>query len=215
MARPRKRVDEKLLGRMVAEGLRLKQIAKLLEISQDTLIRNFAKIIRPTVHDAGGRPRKPIDPKKVQKLIAIGLSAEEIGALLDVSGDTILRRFEEELKIGIQKRNACLKSELFRRATVEKSDAALIFALKSWCGMSDRPTAENSEPRNWFYETVRLQRELIAAQRQNVLPSSPSPSAFAGIEFDPTDADLDSDIEPQPVPTPQAPVNDHQLPVPD
>jgi len=220
--RPRKPVNEALLRKMIAEGLSLKQIASLLEVSEDTLVRNFAPLVRPLLHPSDGRPQKTIDENKVRKLAAIGLSAEEIGALFDVSGDTILRRFEEELKTGPQKRNANLKSELYRRAMNGKSDVALIFALKAWCAMNDRPTtSEQMRPTNWFYETIRIQRELLATQKQNALgnasPPAPPTLSFGGIAFEPSDADLDvADAESEPVPTPQDPMNgEQQLPVAD
>ena len=221
MARPRKPVNEALLRKMVAEGLSLKQIASLLEVHEDTLIRNFGPLVRPLLHESGGRQQTPIDENKVRKLASVGLSAEEIGALLDVSGDTILRRFEEELKIGIQKRNANLKSELYRRALSGKSDVALIFALKGWCGMNDRAAPEDVQPKNWFYETIRLHRELLATQKQNALNagSAPAPPAlsFGGITLEPPETDLDAelDVQSEPIPIAQDQINGQELPVSD
>jgi len=220
--RPRKEIDVLALERLVAEGLPLPRIANVFGVSEDTLLRNYASIVRPLVRKNAGRPPKELSEKKVRRLIDLGLSAEEIGSMLDVSGDIIYRHFADQLRAGSQKRNARLKSELFRRA-MNGSDPLLMFCCKVWCGMSERPAnGENVEPRNWFFETIAATRQLLATQKQAaVLNSSgpePAPPAlsFAGITFEPSDADLDvADAESEPVPTPQDPLNGEQLPVAD
>ncbi len=46
MARPRKEVDENLLDRLAAVGLTTSEIASILEVSPDTLERNYAEEMR-------------------------------------------------------------------------------------------------------------------------------------------------------------------------
>jgi hypothetical protein len=86
------------------------------------------------------RPKKPVDAEKVEKLAGMGLSAELIGAFMDVSHHTIERRFGPTLKSGREKRNARLQVKLYQEAMATPCNtAALIFCAKNWLGMTDRP----------------------------------------------------------------------------
>jgi hypothetical protein len=107
------------------------------------------------------RPTKPIDPVAVEKLAAMGLSAELIAGYLDVDHRTIERRFAPILKKGHQKRDARLMVKLYQEAmgTPDKpgvpgkpsNTAALIFCAKNWLGMSDRPDTVISIQQNQVY----------------------------------------------------------------
>jgi hypothetical protein len=86
------------------------------------------------------RPRKVIDPEMVEKLAAMGLSAELIAGILDVDHRTIERRFAPILKKGRQKRDGRLMVRLFQEATATPCNtAALIFCAKNFLGMTDQP----------------------------------------------------------------------------
>lgn len=63
-----------------------------------------------------GRPKKDVDPKKVKKLAGFGLSTAEIAAVLDVSKDTIERRFKDMLKDGREHRNGSLRRKQYEVA---------------------------------------------------------------------------------------------------
>ncbi len=76
-----KPVDVEVLDRMVADGWPLSRIAKSFGVSGDTLVRRFAKVVKPAMHKRDGRPQKALDEKKVRKMIGMGLSREEVAAL--------------------------------------------------------------------------------------------------------------------------------------
>jgi hypothetical protein len=46
------------------------------------------------------RPRKPIDPGKVERLASLGLTVDTIAFCLDCSDDTLYRRYAAALKAG-------------------------------------------------------------------------------------------------------------------
>lgn len=73
------------------------------------------------------RPRKKIDADQVQKLAALALTTEEIGAVLGCSADTLERRFAGALKDGRLRFRASLKRLQFRAA--QKGSAALLIWL--------------------------------------------------------------------------------------
>ena len=86
------------------------------------------------------RPKKPIDPEMVEKLASMGLSAELIAGVLDVSHHTIERRYGPIIKKGRLKRNGRLMVRLFQEATATPCNtAALIFCAKNFLGMTDQP----------------------------------------------------------------------------
>ncbi len=63
--------------------------------------------------------------------------------MLDVSHDTITRRFASEFQSGVTKRDAKIRAQLLQRALSGKSDPqsanCLLFCARSMLGLSDRP----------------------------------------------------------------------------
>lgn len=84
------------------------------------------------------RPRKVLDPKKIEAMAAVGCTAEEIAILLDVSTRTIGGRFCRPFKNGQTKLKHTLKRELVAQAKAGNT-AALIFAAKVYCGLRENP----------------------------------------------------------------------------
>jgi hypothetical protein len=84
------------------------------------------------------RPRKQIDPDKVETLAADGCTAEEIGALLDAKKTTISSRFRIPFQKGHQKLRHTLKRQLVKQA-LSGNTAALIFANKVYCDLRETP----------------------------------------------------------------------------
>jgi hypothetical protein len=82
------------------------------------------------------RPRKAVDPAKVQAFAAQGCTSGEIGSALDVSGDTIERRYAVPLVKGRHQLNRLLKSKMLEQIDLGNT-AVLIFALKSVCGLRE------------------------------------------------------------------------------
>jgi hypothetical protein len=110
------------------------------------------------------RPKKPIDPQAVEKLADMGLSAELIGAVLDVSHHTIERRFGPILKRGREKRNARLMVKLYQEAMGNEAKgkpcntAIAIFLAKNWLGMTDRPDVVVNVQQNAIGESIPPER---------------------------------------------------------
>jgi hypothetical protein len=88
-----------------------------------------AKASKPRI----GRPRKQIDPKKVERLARYGSPATEIAAVMGCSPDTLERRFAEPIKRGKDKLCYLLRKTLLSRA-MEGDVACLIFATKCIAG---------------------------------------------------------------------------------
>lgn len=82
------------------------------------------------------RPRKQIDPLQVEQLAGYGCIPEEIAAVLDANVRTVQRRFATSIKKGHRKLHSLLKRELVKQA-VKGNSAALIFALKVYCGFKE------------------------------------------------------------------------------
>ena len=185
VARPCKPIDVDTVRKMVAEGIPLRRIATLLGVSHDTLTRRFASVVKPATQKRDGRPRKELDPKKVRQLASYGLSAEEAGAVLDVSPDTISRRFAADFQSGCAHRDGKLKAELIRRA-LKGSDTLLVFACKALCGLSDRPEADRANGDSIL--------RFIAERRQHYVesPNGKEITAIEGLEID-SSLDIDSD----------------------
>lgn len=83
-----------------------------------------------------GRPRKKVDPEKVKQLAGFGLSTGEIAAALDVSHDTIERRFKADLKAGREIRNGSLRRKQFEVA-MDGNATMLIWLGKQHLDQSD------------------------------------------------------------------------------
>lgn len=69
-----------------------------------------------SVNKRTGRPPKKVDARKVKKLAGFGLSLAEIAAVMDVSHDTIERRFKDALKAGRERRNGSLRRKQYEVA---------------------------------------------------------------------------------------------------
>jgi hypothetical protein len=88
------------------------------------------------------RPKKEIDPEKVETLAGMGLSAELIAAVLGCDHHTIERRFAPILKKGRQKRDGRLMVKLYQEALGTPCNTAIaIFLAKNWLGMATGRTS--------------------------------------------------------------------------
>src|ERR1700721_2805272 len=91
------------------------------------------------------RPRKTVDPLKIIELSSKSLTVQEIAATLDVSVDTLTRRFAEQLTKGRELCNASLRRKQFDRA-MDGSDKMLIHLGKNRLGQKDTVELEHSGP---------------------------------------------------------------------
>src|ERR1700740_578450 len=82
------------------------------------------------------RPKKVIDPKKVQRLANIGCPPEEIAAALDCGVNTIKRRFWPVVQKGRLYCQQTVRSLLMKKAR-EGCVPVIIFLGKSICGLRE------------------------------------------------------------------------------
>jgi hypothetical protein len=84
------------------------------------------------------RPRKDIDPEKVEALAGMGLSGEEIGAVLGCSRDLLYKRFSTVIKSGHEKRNASIRRAQFEAGVRKGNVTMLIWLGKQFLGQRDK-----------------------------------------------------------------------------
>jgi hypothetical protein len=120
------------------------------------------------------RPKKVIDPETVEKLASMGLSAELIAAVLDVDHRTVERRFAPILKKGRQARDGKLLAKLYQEA-MGGNTAALIFACKAFCGLSERPEIVVNVQQNAV--TAGIPESRLAEYRRYVMEFAQSEGA--------------------------------------
>lgn len=116
------------------------------------------------------RPRKQIDPRRVEALAAEGCTAAEIGAVLNVGSATIERRFDGAVQNGHRKLGRFLKRELVKQAK-KGSLGAIIFGLKAYCGLRETDpvsinVAANAVTTFGLDDAQRKQIERLAQQIQ-------------------------------------------------
>jgi hypothetical protein len=83
------------------------------------------------------RPFKEIDPERVKKLATMGLTVEEIAAVLECNKKTLERRFVASIKEGRMRLNASLKRKQFTVA-MKGSVPMLIWLGKQHLGQADK-----------------------------------------------------------------------------
>lgn len=74
-----------------------------------------------------GRPKKKVDPKMVQDLASIGCKVNEIAKLLEVSEDTLHRRFALELAKG--KENLKMSLRRWQLEAAKKGNVSMLIWL--------------------------------------------------------------------------------------
>ncbi|NDD53269.1 hypothetical protein EBZ39_05245 [bacterium] len=100
-----------------------------------------------------GRPKKPVDPKMVQDLAAIGCKNNEIATLLDVSANTIERRFAPQLRKG--RENLKMSLRRWQLEAAKKGNVAMLI----WLGKQYLSQTEKVEEKI----TQEVKQEIIYA----------------------------------------------------
>jgi hypothetical protein len=115
------------------------------------------------------RPRKPIDPKKVEQLASIGCPPNEIAAVLGCEVKTIERRFGVLVKSGSDRGKKRIRSKLFQ-AAVNGNIAAIIFLSKAWLGMRESDPVNINVSANAFSATglTEEQKKQISRLAQQI-----------------------------------------------
>jgi hypothetical protein len=83
------------------------------------------------------RPRKKLDRETVAALAKLGLTNEEVAAVLKCSADTLTRRFKRELDSGHLEMKASLKRTQYDVAVNGKNPTMLIWLGKNYLGQKD------------------------------------------------------------------------------
>lgn len=90
-----------------------------------------------------GRPRKELDPRRVEELSSLGCTQEEIAELLGCSQDTLSRRCAASMRKGWAQRNLSLRRSQFRAA--KRGNAVmLVFLGKNYLHQSDQPPPDHA-----------------------------------------------------------------------
>jgi hypothetical protein len=88
-----------------------------------------------------------ITRRGVFRLAARGFSAKDISVLLDLNYNTFFKYFKREVELGRAQVKTSLKAHVINEAMREKPQPAiLIFAAKSFAGLSELGQDEDGEP---------------------------------------------------------------------
>lgn len=86
------------------------------------------------------RPRKQVDPERVEEMASFGCTMEEIAAVEKCSVSLLERRFADAVKDGRARLRASLRRTLYEMAIAERKVPAAIFLAKQPepCGLGYR-----------------------------------------------------------------------------
>ena len=118
------------------------------------------------------RPRIQIDERRVELLAGVGCTVHEIAAVLDVSHDTIERRFASLIEKGRGRMRSSLRRKQVERA-MKGSDTMLIWLGKQLLGQKDKSETELSgtvvnEHRDADEESVLATADAIRCRRDKL-----------------------------------------------
>ena len=108
------------------------------------------------------RPRKPINPRQVEKLAKLGCSQAEIGSVLGCSPDTLHRRFAGALKKGNAELDISLRKKQIDVALKGRNPTTMLIWLgKQRLGQRNEPTSTSQDDQ--LETIIRQQRAYYAA----------------------------------------------------
>jgi hypothetical protein len=91
-----------------------------------------------------GRPKKQIDPRKVEQLAMVGCSHEEIALITGIHRNTLERNYSATIKAGTAKRNGSLRKMQYEAAK-RGNVVMMIWLGKQWLNQRDRPALDEFE----------------------------------------------------------------------
>lgn len=104
-----------------------------------------------TTRKRPGRPKTNFDPKMGEQFGMMHLTQEKIAYIMGVSPSTVVREFARKnspfvmaYNFGKAQIEKNLRAKLLERALKEDRDGLLVFALKNFCGMSDKLDTEHT-----------------------------------------------------------------------
>lgn len=110
------------------------------------------------------RPKKPIDPKLVHDLAAIGCKTTEIASITGASVDTLDRRFAEEMRKGRSNLRASLRR--WQLESAKKGNVAMLIWLGKQYLQQTEKIEEVSE------QTIKQQQEVIYVTEWQNIPTT-------------------------------------------
>lgn len=91
------------------------------------------------------RPRKKVDVELIKKLAAINCSNEEIASMVDISKDTLERRFAAIIKKSRDNGKSSLKKAMFKKAIEQNNTAMQIYLSKFMLGYREQVEIEHRD----------------------------------------------------------------------
>lgn len=114
------------------------------------------------------RPRKEVSESMVYKLARINCSVEEMGVILDVSADTLQRRFAAVIEKGRAQMKQSLKRKQYQVAMNGSGNVTMLIWLgKQHLGQSDKVENSNENRNLGFGDLPVPDAELRAADKPN------------------------------------------------
>ena len=89
------------------------------------------------------RPKKQLSEKTIEKLAAMNCSVHEIASALDVSPDTLQRRYAAAIRKGREHGKYSLKKAMFDKAIKDKNTMMQIWLSKNMLWYSDKVETTN------------------------------------------------------------------------
>jgi len=129
-----------------------------------------------------GRPRKELDFKLIDGMMAIQCSIEEIAAALDCATNTIRNRifeahnmtYEQYFKIKRQPGLTSLRRKLFKMALEDDSEQIAKFLAKNLLGYSDQVEIKQDQlPKATIIEKLDGTQTVLGAEMRDVEPAEP------------------------------------------
>lgn len=109
-------------------------------------------------------PHKPTagDRARVKTMAGLGITQDDICAIVGISKPTLHKYYREELNVGAAEANAAVAQSLFKQATNKEkpSVVAAIFWMKARAGWSDQEPREDGGKK----EAVQKRAEKVASK---------------------------------------------------
>lgn len=96
-------------------------------------------------------------------MVAMGMTQEQIGLVMQKSTDSLQRHCRHELDTGVMKANALVAGELFK-AVKAGDKASIFFWLKTRAGWRETHRHEHVGDGGGAIETVNLNRDMTAKE---------------------------------------------------
>src|SRR5947209_2566712 len=131
--KPDARTEQRLRDLMAAD-VPVWRIAKVLEVSEDTLRRHYAHVFVEVNRGTGIKPfvPSPTDRQKVKALASVGVNQPDIAKVIGISHGTLATHFREELDLAEIEANSKVAAKIFSMAMGPNDAKNTFLAAKFW-----------------------------------------------------------------------------------